>query len=81
MSSSEKLLRLEAILKLEFEVLALGQFKKLGELLCEKLHLLESLGPNNLDRELLKRCSRLNKELCSSLSPYHQAKKAYPRRA
>ena len=71
--------RLETILRMEYEVLLEGDFQKLGELLCEKLHIVENLGSHQLDPKLLKRCWRLNRDLMSSL-PQPAAEKTTYRR-
>ena len=72
--------RLETILETEYKVLLDGDFQKLGELLCEKLHLVENLGPGNLDPKLLKRCWRLNEDLKNSLPQVNEEKAATYRR-
>ena len=69
MSSNQRLERLEQILREEFQVLTQGDFSRLGELLCEKLHLVESLGQEEMEPRLLKRCRRLNRELLSAFGP------------
>lgn len=66
-SDLNSLERLEVLLKEEFEVLARGDFQRLGELLCEKLHLVENLGPEGLEPKLARRCWRLNRQLKSCL--------------
>jgi len=78
-SGNSSLERLEQILQMEYEVLLDGEFQKLGELLCEKLHLIENLGSENLDPTLLRRCWRLNRDLMRCLPQQPAEKKVYRR--
>lgn len=78
-SNLSSLERLEALLTEEFEVLASGDFQRLGELLCEKLHLVENLPPEGLDPDLARRCWRMNRQLLGCLGIKDEKRSTYRR--
>lgn len=78
MSYESALVRLEQLLLREFEMFTQGDFQGLGEILCEKLSLVENLNPDDLDQVLLLRCRRLNRELLDGLGG--PPKKSYTKR-
>lgn len=64
---SSKLSQLERLLQTEFRLLVEGDDKALGQLLFEKLRLVESLQGEELDESLLRRCQRMNRDLIDIL--------------
>lgn len=64
----EPLRRLERLIREEFDLLLSGNFKRLGEVLCEKTALVQGLQGLDLDPQRLRRCRRLNRELLQGLA-------------